>query len=117
MVSLNLLKNKDILIVLAIIMIPTVLLRDDYSWPGLSYFFFCLFALIPAIIAARKGRNLVLWFIYSMLLWLIAFIHSLCIKENERSKASKGWHRCPYCGELSRPEATVCHFCGRDLFI
>jgi len=113
---LNLLKNKDILIVLAIIMIPTILLRDDYSWPGLSYFFFCLFALIPAIIAANKGRNLVLWFIYSMLLWLIAFIHSLFLKDNDSALIRRGYRKCPDCGEYSRPEAKFCRYCGHNLY-
>jgi len=40
-----------------------------------------LIGLIPAVIAAKKGRNFVLWWIYGMALWIIALIHSLLIKS------------------------------------
>jgi hypothetical protein len=73
-------------------------------------------ALIPANIAYRKGRNFWKWFAYGFFLWIIAIIHSIAIKDNDAIKIAKGWHKCPYCGEYSRPEATVCHCCGRDLF-
>ena len=73
-------------------------------------------ALIPANIAYRKGRNFWKWFAYGFCLWIIAMIHSIVIKDNDTIKIAKGWHKCTYCGEYSRPEATVCHCCGRDLF-
>jgi uncharacterized protein (DUF983 family) len=38
-------------------------------------------AFIPAYIAAKKGRNFGLWYIYGFFLWLIALIHSLCIRN------------------------------------
>ena len=78
-------------------------------------FFLSLLALIPANIAYRKGRNFALWLIYGIFLWLIALIHSLCIHDNDKAKAIKGWRKCPYCGEYSKPEAIVCHCCGKPL--
>ena len=37
--------------------------------------------LIPAIIASAKGRNFLLWWIYGWMLFIVAFIHSLCIRR------------------------------------
>lgn len=115
MVILNILKNKDILIVVALIMIPSIGLWSVSGWGAFSYFIICLVALIPATIAANKGCNLVIWFIYAMFLWLIAFIHSLLLKDNDGSLRQRGYRKCPYCAEYIRPEAKVCRFCGRNL--
>lgn len=38
-------------------------------------------AFIPATIASGKGRSFGVWYVYGLFLWLIAFIHALCIKE------------------------------------
>lgn len=37
--------------------------------------------LIPAVIAAKKGRNFFLWWLYGMALWIIALIHSILLKS------------------------------------
>lgn len=37
--------------------------------------------LIPAIIAAKKGRNFVVWWVYGMALWIIALIHAIMLKS------------------------------------
>lgn len=79
------------------------------------YWLFSVLALIPANIAYRKGRDFAIWYVYGLCLWLIALIHALIIKDNDIAKETKGWHKCPYCGEYSRPEATVCHCCGKNL--
>ena len=34
---------------------------------------------IPAIIAKGKGRNFAVWYIYGVLLFIVALIHSLAI--------------------------------------
>lgn len=81
----------------------------------MEYWIFSVLALIPANIASNKGRSFAIWYIYGLCLFLIAFIHSLCIKDNDIAKTFKGWHKCRHCGEFSQPEATVCHCCGRDL--
>jgi hypothetical protein len=65
-------------------------------------------ALIPASIAAKKGRSFGLWWIYGFALFLVALIHALLADDLTRRP-------CPYCAEQIRPEATVCHFCHRDI--
>lgn len=37
--------------------------------------------LIPASIAKKKGRSFGLWWLYGWLLFIVALIHSLVIKE------------------------------------
>lgn len=83
--------------------------------PFYLYWTFSVLALIPANVAYRKGRDFAIWYVYGICFWLIAFIHSLCIRDNDEAKQAKGWIKCPYCGEYSKPEATVCHCCGREL--
>lgn len=40
-----------------------------------------LLGLIPANIAKKKGRSFGLWWFYGWILFIIALIHSLVIKE------------------------------------
>lgn len=107
--------NGIAIITTVLITVPAYLMCDDA--PGLSFLWVCwlLLALIPASMAYKKGRNFFLWLLYGMFLWLIAMIHSIAISDNDKAKKEKGWRKCPYCGEYSRPEATVCHCCGREL--
>ena len=37
--------------------------------------------LIPAAIASNKGRDFFTWWTYGWLLWIIALIHSLCLRD------------------------------------
>ena len=97
------------------IIVPTILLLASPSTASAVYLISGLFALLPANIAYHKGRNFAKWFINGVLLWLIATIHSICIHDNDKAKLRKGHKKCPHCGEFSRPEATVCRCCGRDL--
>ena len=41
-----------------------------------------LIALIPANIAAKKGRNFWLWYFYGVCLWIVALIHSVALSDN-----------------------------------
>lgn len=82
----------------------------------MSYFLFTLIAqvvlaAIPASIARSKGRRYGLWFVYGMLFWLIALIHSLLLPE----PAASGNARCPFCGEPVSSGAPACPHCGRAL--
>lgn len=37
---------------------------------------------IPAMIARSRGRSALLWYGYGLLLWPIAVVHALLLKEN-----------------------------------
>jgi hypothetical protein len=78
-----------------------------------------ILALIPAVIAQSKGRRFGEWYLYGLLLWIVAIIHSLVIKPTTSSQrlrlASEGYRTCPFCDEMIRPGAVVCRYCGREL--
>lgn len=78
-----------------------------------------LLGLIPASIASAKGRNFALWWLYGILLFLPALIHSLLIQTNPDAgddwSIRQGLRKCPYCAEYIKPDAVVCRFCGRSL--
>jgi hypothetical protein len=50
--------------------------------------FATLLSLIPAIIARNKGRNFVVWWIYGLLLFIIALPHSILIKSVEAEQSN-----------------------------
>lgn len=73
---------------------------------------------IPAAVAQSKGRNFVAWYVYGVLLWIVAIIHILVLppntKELERRALADGtMKRCSACAETVNFEARVCRHCGR----
>ena len=67
-----------------------------------------ILALIPASIAKKKGRDFSAWYIYGVLLWIVAFIHSIAMKD-------KSGHQCPMCKEWIKEEAVVCKHCHTNI--
>jgi hypothetical protein len=67
-----------------------------------------LLGIIPAMIAHRKGRNPVAWWLYGSALFLIAFPHSLLARDLSRAP-------CPRCAELIKLEARICPHCRSEI--
>lgn len=70
-----------------------------------------LIGLIPASIAAIKGRSFLLWWLYGAAIFIVALPHSIIAKPSGRKR------RCPHCTGTVRIEASVCPHCHRDLEI
>lgn len=86
---------------------------------ALLFFLHWSMAALTAVIAHRKGRSEVGFFLYGLLLWPFALVHALIALPNAqvlRQRAEDaGRIECPYCAEYIKPNAKVCFICRRDL--
>ena len=64
-------------------------------------------ALLPAWIAGRKGQGFWTFYVFGLLLWIVAVPVALLVKDKRP--------RCPACAEVIRPEATICPHCRTPL--
>ncbi|PJA32322.1 MAG: zinc ribbon domain-containing protein [Zetaproteobacteria bacterium CG_4_9_14_3_um_filter_53_7] len=71
-----------------------------------------LLGIIPAVIAQKKGRNALLWWVFGTLLFIVALPVSLLIKPLPPQEAGK---KCPKCAEYIKQEALICKHCGSDV--
>lgn len=74
---------------------------------------------IPASIASSKGRNGVLWYIYGVLLFIVALFHAILLKPDVAAADAKivatgDMKACPMCAELVKRAALVCRYCGHS---
>lgn len=75
---------------------------------------------VPALIAQSKGRGFFGWYVYGVLLFVFALIHSLLLRpdvkaQEARTMEDEGRRPCPHCAELIKREAVACRYCGRDV--
>jgi hypothetical protein len=64
-------------------------------------------ALIPALIAKRRGRGFWTFYVFGLLLWIVAVPVALFSKDKRR--------RCPHCMEVIHAQATACPHCQREV--
>jgi len=64
-------------------------------------------ALLPAWIAGRKGQGFWTYYVFGLLLWIVAVPVALLVKDKRR--------RCPECAEHVKPEARRCPHCQSEI--
>ena len=66
--------------------------------------------IVGGIIARRKGRSPIWWFILCALFPLLIIVIALL-----PPLVSKGYtKKCPYCAEIIKEDANFCKHCGRE---
>jgi len=67
--------------------------------------------IIGGIIAGRKGRSPIFWFMLCAIVPLLIVVIAVLPPV-----VSKGYtKKCPYCAEIVKEDAIVCKHCGREL--
>lgn len=78
-----------------------------------------IIGLLPASIAALKGRSFWGWYIYGVFWFAIALVHVLFVKKDEgfikRQYATQGLKECESCREYINSQAKVCRFCRSEV--
>jgi hypothetical protein len=69
---------------------------------------------VTGFILGYKGRSAWWAMLLSLLLGPVGIIAALFVPA-AKSTGSKGWKKCPWCGEVIRRQAVVCKHCGREV--
>lgn len=82
--------------------------------------FSAVLGLIPAVIAKAKGRSFAGWWLYEAALFVVALVHSIVIKPDQRvveeeQIASGAMRKCPWCAEMIKHDALVCRYCRHNV--
>jgi hypothetical protein len=89
--------------------------------------FWIICGLLAGYLYGKRGRSQVVGCLGGFLLGPLGIVLALVTpadrtalarkeRELEAEKLRRGeLKQCPYCGELIRPEAMVCRFCGREI--
>jgi hypothetical protein len=67
--------------------------------------------IVGGIIAGRKGRSRIGWFILCGLSPLLIIVIALLPPVVSKGHTKK----CPYCAEIIKEDAIVCKHCGREM--
>lgn len=70
--------------------------------------FAMLLGIIPAMIASKKGYSFLSWYLYGVLLFIIALAHALLVKDKDA-------RTCPYCAETVKAAAKICKHCHKEI--
>ncbi|MBC6476947.1 MAG: zinc ribbon domain-containing protein [Hormoscilla sp. GM7CHS1pb] len=71
---------------------------------------------MPATIAHKRGRVFYNWWCYGFLLFPVALIHALFLRETDNALVQSNKMKvCPFCAELIKPQARVCRYCQKSL--
>ncbi len=71
---------------------------------------------IPAMVAERKGRSGIAWWLYGTTLFIVALPHALLLEDpDDDRETAEAFRRCPLCAELIRTDASYCRYCKRDV--
>jgi hypothetical protein len=82
---------------------------SDYIKPEhLLLIIMILFALIGAVLAHHRGRNIVGWGVVSALFPIFLMVIYF---EKPLREVAGGFKRCTSCGEFIKWKATVCKYC------
>lgn len=78
-----------------------------------------LLGLIPATVAANKGHNFIVWWVYGAVMFVGALPHAVLtprdVEALDLRMAREGYGRCPACAEMVRKRAHRCRYCHESL--